>query len=295
MAEAQEQGLGIGREIGSMSVNHLENAALVVLETDSVEILGDVFLLLRNASIRLVHLGTGSQLLSHHRFFLILDVSRINGTFNELVGRITGIDGLRVLFHKGPAKIISDPYSRISLMGAAVVILPRETFAGIIDSVASMLGVASNPLLHKAWQEAGRIDVQWYRNRSGLGGLALLDAYMMAWQGCGWGRAEVHSFNEKEVSGAIRIYDSFEVWPERRSRECALTRGLLNGALCEIFGTFLDTTETSCAARNSPFCEFQFKRRAAGQGTTTASPPSSFLRTRSMSGRTLMDFSTVAF
>lgn len=264
MAEVQRQGLGVGREIGSMSVNHLENTALVVLQTESVEALGAVFLLLRKASISLIHLGTGSQHPSSHRFFLTLDVSRITGTFNEFIARVSGIEGLRVLFNEGPAKIISDPYSRISLMEAAVVILPRETFAGIIDSVAIMLGTASKPLLQRSWQEAGRIDAQWYRNRSGLKGLALLDAYMMAWQGCGWGRAEVHSFNEKDVSGAIRVYDSFEVWPERRSGECALTKGLLNGALCEIFGTFLETTETSCAAVNNSFCEFHFKRRAAG-------------------------------
>uniref|UniRef100_A0A7C3ITF1 4-vinyl reductase 4VR domain-containing protein n=1 Tax=Candidatus Methanomethylicus mesodigestus TaxID=1867258 RepID=A0A7C3ITF1_9CREN len=82
-----------------------------------------------------------------------------------------------------------------------------------------------------------------------------------AFQWAGFGRAEIIQISYS--GGTVAIYDSFECEGAKVTGEPYgdLTRGILAGVYCELFGKDCEVRETECLAKGDKRCVFEIKEK----------------------------------
>ena len=152
-----------------------------------------------------------------------------------------------------------------TFLGRRMVLLDVCSVGAMLDWIDRTFGTGGHVILFDMGKEAGTIVTRVLKERYGLSGRQLLEAFLALCTSMGWFRYEIVSLSPEGSESTVRLYDSYEcsyltqqTGPSGRPRS-HLVRGVLAGVFEVAFGREVVVREVKCVAKGDPYCEFVVK------------------------------------
>ena len=159
--------------------------------------------------------------------------------------------------------LIIDAFSFPTMfLARRMVLLDICSMTAMLDWIDRTFGTGGHAILFDMGREAGKMVVGILKEKYGLAGPKLIEAFLALCTAMGWFRYEVLDMDPQALKARVRLYESYECSPFVCSSErpkSHLLRGVLAGAFEEAFGRSFAVNEVKCVAKGDECCEFEIE------------------------------------
>lgn len=169
--------------------------------------------------------------------------------------------GLGMIFKKFlMARQVEMENGRFAVSGVRLIGSAVSTLVSIQEEVIHDMGNNGVKILYTGGKIGGNELVKKLMKMMGLSGMKTVDLLAI---GCtemlGWGIVSVLKCDFDKNHAVFNVEDS-PLGVKRQSKAfCHIERGLIAGAMEEIFGKKMDAVEVKCRSLGHPFCQFDIK------------------------------------
>lgn len=155
--------------------------------------------------------------------------------------------------------VVDEKRGTLSAYGERFLLIPVKLIHSIEDRLTENLGpIAAISFQYEIGKEGGAQYVH-LAQKAGIGTKSPIDVQRIASSlgtANGWGRVEIVNFDFKKRIARIRWKNGVSVRNRNgKTPVCHFGRGVLTGAVEEIFGRRLESIEVSCQGKGDKFCE----------------------------------------